>query len=446
MQTQFNQQLLSVIGQLPRLPATPRFVVALSGGVDSVVLLKLLVQFQLQYPAYQIIAHNVNHGLSPHANQWAEFCHSLCHSLGVKLLSSKVTIEKKSRNSLEALAREARYQCFSEQMIDNDIILTGHHQDDQLETLLLALKRGSGSTGLQGIRHHQIFFSGYLVRPLLHFSRQQITDYAQVHELSWVEDESNQDTQFDRNFIRHQIAPLLLARWPAMAKSVSRTAQLCQEQQRLMDEVATEDFEQCLAMKLGVETLSISALIRLSDSRRYNLLRYWVKSRGLDYPSSKQLSVLWKEVALAEKDKQPCLKLMGYSIQRYIDNLYIVPNQHIELPNEPVIWNGEPLLWLSEGSLAIDFSCIDTALSQQHTITCSFRKHLDSKLMCLPEGRHKSRSIKKLLHEFQVPPWQREQVVFIFIDGQLVQAVGVWHCQLTPNRKLPKLQLTLCSS
>lgn len=453
MQAQFNQELLNIVRQLPTITTTtPRFVVALSGGVDSVVLLKLLVLFNQQYPDYQVIAHNVNHGLSPHADQWAEFCNKLCDSLGVKLLSSRVTIQKKSRNSLEALARESRYQCFLKQMTDNDIILTGHHQDDQLETLLLALKRGSGSTGLQGIRSYQIFSSGYLVRPLLHFSRQQIIDYAEAEGLTWVEDESNQDIHFDRNFIRHRIAPLLSERWPAMAKSVSRTAQLCQEQQNLNDEVASEDLKQCLEIRLGTETLSITSLMNLSDPRRNNLLRHWLKSNGLDYPSSKQLTVLWKEVALAEQDKQPCLQLAEYVIQRYLGNLYIVPNQRIKLLRAPIVWHGEPLLWLSEensideGKLAVDFSLVDTALAKQHTITCCLRKHLDSKLMCQPIGRYKSRSIKKLLHEFQVPPWQREQVVFIFIDGQLVEALGVWQCQLTPKLQIPRLQLSLCSS
>ena len=452
MQAKFNQQLLSIVSKLPAITAAPRFVVALSGGVDSIVLLKLLVHFQQQYPDYQVIAHNVNHGLSEHAEQWNEFCRTFCDELNIELLSSKVSIQKNSRSSLEALAREARYQCFLKKMAYNDIILTGHHQDDQLETLLLALKRGSGSTGLQGIRSHQTFHSGYLVRPLLNFSRQQIIDYAQTEELIWVEDESNQDIHFDRNFIRHQIAPLLSERWPAIAKSVSRTAQLCQEQQSLVDEVATEDLRQCLEMRLGDETLSINSLINLSIPRRNNLLRHWLRSNGLDYPTSKQLSVLWEEVALAEQDKQPCLKLAQHTIHRYLDNLYIVPIQNITLPKEPIVWKGESLLRVSEGlslnerTLVIDFSLVDTAILKQHTITCCFRKHLNSKLTCQPKGRSKSRSIKKLLHEFQVPPWQREQVVFIFIDGYLVEALGVWQCQLAPNVELPRLQLAMCSN
>ncbi|RBW47399.1 tRNA lysidine(34) synthetase TilS [Psychromonas sp. B3M02] len=445
MQSEFNQALLNLLAELVESSAQPRLVVALSGGVDSVVLLRLLVQFQRDYPHYQVLAHNVNHGLSPHAEQWADFCEVYCASLNVKLLRSIVNIQKTSRNSLEALAREARYQCFSQHLQADDILLTGHHQDDQLETLLLALKRGSGSTGLQGIRAIQPFHNGHLVRPLLNFSRKQIIDYAETAGLKWVEDESNQDTDFDRNFIRHQITPLLTERWPAIASSASRTARLCQEQQGLVDEVAAQDLQQSMCVRLGTQTLSIAALVDLSQARRNNLLRYWLKFNGLDYPSSKQLTVLWQEVALAEQGKQPCLQLASNTIQRYQGELYIVPVKPLIIPDSPVTWSGEPLLWVSPDKLAVDFSMVDAALAKQHTISCCFRQHLDPKLTCLVEGRSKSRSIKKLLQESKVPTWQREQVVFIFIDGQLVQALGVWHCQPSPTRQLPKLNLSLRS-
>lgn len=241
LSSEFNQHLESLLYDLEKKQCTqPRLVVALSGGVDSVVLLHLLAIFKKKNRCYQIIAHNVHHGLSENADQWQQFCARFCVTLSVPFIASKVTLQKKTRTSLEALAREARYQCFQESMQKNDIILTGHHQNDQLETLLLALKRGSGSTGLQGIRVQQNFSNGFLLRPLLIFSREQLVDYAEANELQWIEDESNQNTEFDRNFIRHKISPLLLERWPAIANSASRTAQLCQEQQRLLDEVAAE--------------------------------------------------------------------------------------------------------------------------------------------------------------------------------------------------------------
>ena len=462
----FNQHLSELLSSLPtastakaplvasttglftstnKVPSTPtrqslRLVVALSGGVDSVVLLHLLAGFQKLNPHYIVLAHNVNHGISDNADSWGVFCAQLCHKLGVTLMSSEVKIEKKPRTSLEALAREVRYHCFQEKMHSNDIILTGHHQDDQLETLLLALKRGSGSTGLQGIRTTQAFFNGHLVRPLLNFSRQQLVDYALSYQLQWIEDESNQNIDFDRNFIRQKISPLLKTRWPAIAQSVSRTAQLCQEQQSLLNEIAQQDLSNCLCTHLSQQTLTISVLSNLSDARRNNVIRYWLKSNGLQYPSSKQLTILWYEVALAQQDKQPKLQLGSESIHRYQGQLYIVANQKLTLPEQPVIWSGESVLWLHEGRLGVDFSKVDASIFQQHEVRCCLRQHLDSTLTCLPEGRNKARSIKKLLSEFQVPPWLRDQVVFVFIDQQLVETVGLWRCQV---KGIPQIKLSL---
>ena len=427
--------------------STPRLVVALSGGVDSVVLLHLLANFKKCHPAYIVLAHNVNHGLSNNADHWGIFCAELCQKLNVPFISSTVKIEKKSRSSLEALARDARYQCFKDNMLENDVILTGHHQDDQLETLLLALKRGSGSTGLQGIRSIQSFFNGYLVRPLLTFSRQELIDYAESYQLQWIEDESNQDIDFDRNFIRHQISPLLIQRWPAMAQSASRTAQLCQEQQTLLNEVAQQDLGQCLVKRLSCQTLDIASLAAFSSVRRNNIIRFWLKSNGLQYPSSKQLTVLWEEVALADADKQPKLQLASNTICRYQGELYIVPTQPIKEIEHPLIWSGQNVLWLQEGQLGVDFSRVDPSVAQQYQVQCCLRQHLDAKLTCLPEGRNKTRSIKKLLHEYQVPPWLRDQVVFILVDNQLIEALGLWRCQ--PNASIvsnvPVMELSLYS-
>ena len=439
MEAKFNQYLSELLNNLPlnvsassseyALNSTPRLVVALSGGVDSVALLSLLASFKERYPHYLILAHNVNHGLSKNADSWGLFCADLCKELAIPLISSQVNIEKKSRTSLEALARDARYQCFKENMLENDIILTGHHQDDQLETLLLALKRGSGSTGLQGIRSTQVFFNGHLVRPLLNFARQELVDYANCKQLQWIEDESNQDIDFDRNFIRHKISPLLAERWPAIAQSASRTAELCQDQQRLLDEVAQQDLEQCAVNRLSYQTLAISSLSSFSKARRNNIIRFWLKSNGLQYPSNKQLAVLWEEVALAEADKQPKLQLASNTICRYQDALYIVPKLSLQEVEQPLIWSGQAILWLRAGQLGVDFSKVDPGIAQQYQVQCCLRQHLDAQLTCLPEGRNKPRSIKKLLHEYQVPPWSRDQVVFIMIDNQLVEAVGLWRCQ-----------------
>lgn len=439
----FQHHLTELLSQLNNLSIKPRLIVALSGGVDSVALLHLLAVLRDKHSEFTVLAHNVNHGLSENAQYWTEFCETLCKQLKVTLISSTVNIENKPRKSLEALARDARYQCFKDRMQSGDVILTGHHQDDQLETLLLALKRGSGSTGLQGIHSTQVFFNGFLVRPLLNFSRQQIVDYALFHGLQWIEDESNLDIEFDRNFIRQKISPLLIKRWPAIAQSVSRTAQLCQEQQSLLNEVAEVDLNECAGFHYSQHTLLIAKLTELSVARRNNVIRYWLKLNGLNYPSNKQLQVLWKEVALASLDKQPKLILESHSIRRYQEALYIVNEEQIKLVEEPKQWRGEPLLEFVQTKVRVDFSQVDPMIAKQYKVACYFRHHLEANLTCLPEGRNKQRSIKKLLHEYQVPPWLRDQIIFIMIDNHLVEAIGLWQCQ---HDNLPVLTVSLISS
>lgn len=442
MTSLFQHHLNELLAPLNTTSVKPRLIVALSGGVDSVVLLHLLAALRDNNAGYTVLAHNVNHGLSENAQYWADFCKTLCKQLKITLITSSVYIKNEPRKSLEALARDARYRCFKDEMINGDVILTGHHQDDQLETLLLALKRGSGSTGLQGIHTTQAFFNGYLVRPLLNFSRQQIVDYASFYQLEWIEDESNLNIEFDRNFIRQKVSPLLINRWPAIAQSVSRTAQLCQEQQSLLNEVAEVDLNECVCISYLQQTLLITKLTGLSFARRNNLIRYWLKLNGLNYPSHKQLQVLWEEVALASSDKQPKLILGSHSIRRYQEALYIVNEEEISLVEEPIQWRGEALLELMQTKIAVDFSQVDPKIAIQHRVECCFRHHLDTNLTCRPEGRDKNRSIKKLLHEYQVPPWLRDQIVFVRIDQRLVEAIGLWQCQ---EVNLPVLTVSLIS-
>ena len=427
-------QLLSTI-QPEKINSTPHLIVALSGGLDSVVLLHLLSQYQQAGHDIKLSAHNINHGLSENAESWAQFCESICEQWQVNFIASQVIIEKKSRTSLEAVARELRYQCLKKEMAPRDIVLTGHHQDDQLETLLLALKRGAGSTGLQGIRSSQLFSEGYLLRPLLLFSRDALMDYAHHYQLKWIEDESNQNIDFDRNFIRHHISPLLKQRWPAMAQSASRSAQLCQEQQSLLDEVAEQDLALCSSHHFEQQRLSINMPCKLTEARRNNVIRYWIKSHHVQYPSSKQLSTLWQEVALAKEEKQPKLQLQSVSICRYQGHLYIVPNIDINLPPEPIQWAGEKILWLVEDKLGVDFSNVTSSM-REHNVQCCLRSHLNAQLTCQPLGRNKPRSIKKLLHEYNVPTWLRDHVVFVFVDNQLVQAVGLWNCSGSEHIKM----------
>ncbi|WP_028864100.1 tRNA lysidine(34) synthetase TilS [Psychromonas aquimarina] len=417
------------------------FNIALSGGLDSVVLLHLFARLRDRDKKLSLCAHHVNHGLSANAESWTLFCRDLCEELGIQFIVSHVSLLKKSRTSLEALAREKRYLCLTAELSEKSYLVTAHHQDDQLETVLLALKRGSGTTGLQGILSRQKLTCGHLIRPLLNFSRQQLESYARDFQLNWIEDESNSDQVFDRNFIRHSITPLLKERWPAITKTAARTAGLCQEQQVLLDEIGAIDFQHCSSALLNQQVVDISRLKELSTARRNNVLRYWFKESSYSYPSSKQLLTIWQDIVLAAEDALPAMQFKGYSVRRYRGHLYLVKDlPALSVHEPPKVWSGEPRLSLLDGRVNLQFNIVrDKAdngevlcFKRGAEIAVYFRQQLPAKLSCRPAGRSGSRTVKKLLHEYHVPPWLRDFVPFIMINGKLMSAVGLWLCSPEP--------------
>jgi len=435
----FDAQLKLILA--PQISFDQHFHIALSGGLDSVVLLHLFSRLRASDKRYALCAHHINHGLSANAADWQLFCQSLCASLTVDFCCSKVILEKKNRTSLEALAREKRYACLTGGLMENSYLITAHHQDDQLETVLLALKRGSGSTGLQGIQKRQKLHKGYLIRPLLNFSREQLAAYAQLFQLDWIEDESNQDQAFDRNFIRHSITPLLKKRWPGIGKAVARSANICQEQQQLLDEIALTDFNLHAEFLLNQQVLPIADLATLSIGRLNNLLRFWFKKNNLDYPSAKQLQTLWTDVALANNDAQPVMQFKGCSVRRYRKHLYLVNDNKIATSiAQKTLWQGQDKIALLDGLVELSFSvekhnkAAENLLNvgDNEKVEICFRSQLAVNLTCQPLGRTGSRSIKKLLHEYHVAPWLRDLVPFILVDGELKMAVGLWSC---PSQK-----------
>lgn len=403
------------------------FKIALSGGLDSVVLLHLFSRLE----SVEVVAHHVHHGLSENADNWVQFCTQFCTDINIPLSVSHVSLDKKSRTSLEALAREKRYEVLKEGFNHNSYLVTGHHQDDQLETVLLALKRGAGLTGLQGIIAQQTLAFGHLIRPLLNFSREQLEGYAVQFELSWIEDESNVDQQFDRNFIRHSITPLLKARWPAITKTVARSANHCQSQHKLIDELTKSDF---LACQPTAEVLGIDALKALSQTRRDNVLRYWFKQANYQYPSTKQLCAIWRELVLAQDDATPKIKLQGITVCRYREAIYLVKeSQLLNQPNK-ITWQGEKQLSFCNGQIKLTFTADKAFLKQKPLVEICFRGDLSTDFSCRPIEREKSRSIKKLLHEYRVPPWLRHRIPLVFINGELVEVVGLFSCATTYNK------------
>jgi tRNA(Ile)-lysidine synthase len=396
-----------------------RIVLGLSGGLDSRVMLELLAQYAQQHNVDCLAVH-VHHGLSDNADHWAKQCQLWCQSLNMPLVIEKVSLDFEGR-SIEESAREARYNALSKHLKCGDLLLTGQHADDQLETFLLALKRGSGPKGLSSMAAAMPFENALMVRPLLSSTRHEIEEFAQSLDLEWVEDESNQDQRFERNFIRHNLTPCMRERWPHIHQSVLRSAELCAEQEQLLDELMAEKLS--IAMHPD-GSLDISTLAKMSELARTRLLRMWLQALGLRMPSRVQLDKLWQEVALAQQDANPQLMLADGQIRRFTHKLYVVQawqsleqwqcalqlEQVCELPDEL-------------GRLALVPSA-NGKLSQQALVQAPLQVRFNPEgLSAHPAERGHSRKLKKLFQEYGVPSWLRRRTPIVMC-GERVVAVG----------------------
>lgn len=283
-------------------------VVAYSGGLDSTVLLHLINR--LYHDSHTLQAVHVNHNLSANALEWQQHCQQQCQQWQIDFIAKSVHLIDFDKG-LEAEARKLRYQVIEDTLPEQHdcLVLTGQHQQDQLETFLLQLKRGAGPKGLSCMAQASDFNANtVLVRPLLNVSRQQLEQYAEQHQLSWIEDESNQDTRFERNFIRHQVVPVLSTKWPSFAKTASRSIALISEQQQLVDELAQHDLASLQIDGAPQNQVAISPLLVLTLPRQRNVLRYWLASLNIIMPSQKVLDNIINEVILARIDANAVVK------------------------------------------------------------------------------------------------------------------------------------------
>jgi tRNA(Ile)-lysidine synthase len=415
----FSQdRLLEIISTLP---AASRYWVAYSGGMDSQVLLHALSALapRLDAPLHAV---HVNHGLQQQAEVWSQRCTAFCRERQVPISVVRVEAAPGKGESPEAAARDARYRALSEQMGQGDILFTAHHQDDQAETVLLQLLRGSGPSGLAAMTTLMEFSPGYLVRPLLQFSREQLAVYAEGQGLTWVEDDSNRDTSFDRNYLRQKVMPLLRERWPALGRTLSRSARHCGDAQQLIDTLANQALDGLLDGERN--SLDLAGLAALPSAEARAVLRAWIRGRGFPLPDTARLDRVLAEMAPAGEDRNPMIHWPGAELRRFRGRLYLGFPQPDMDPATLLEWDGEGPLELPAGLGRLHGEQGSGGISLKHwrsgRIQIRFRAGGER---CRPVGRGKSRELKKLLQEFDIPPWERERIPLVVIDGRLA-AVG----------------------
>lgn len=403
--------------------------IAYSGGLDSLVLLHLFAELRLIYPL-KLRAVYINHGLSQNAANWAVQCAEQCRQLQIDFCDKKIEIETVDK-SLEEAARDCRYAVFAECLEVNDVLVTAHHQDDQAETVLLQLVRGAGPKGLAAMPAIKPFAKGFQARPLLDFTRKELKEYAEQNQLRWIEDESNTNTSFDRNFLRHHILPVLKTRWPGVTNTLSRVAENCAEAQQVLDEFVLKDLafvgESSLSslqnsQETTPSTLSIKKLLQLDPVRQRHVLRAWFHKLHLPTPPSVKLQQIQTDMLNAQEDKLPHLVWSNVELRRYRDDLYVMLCMAQHDATQSYEWNFlQPLDLPNVGTLCALLTKGQGLRTDVQQVSVRYRQ--GGETLRLP-GRKCHHSLKKLFQDWGIPPWQRDRVPLVYVGEKLAAIVG----------------------
>jgi tRNA(Ile)-lysidine synthase len=357
------------------------YYVAFSGGLDSHVLLHFLKQ---EFSELNLKAIHVNHQLQPQATQWETHCKKVCRDLDIPLTITRVKINPRAGESLEAVARQKRYAVFKKILRKNDVLFTAHHQDDQAETVLLQLFRGAGLRGVSAMPVVSSLDKGFLIRPLLSFNRYFLLDYAKNNQLNWIEDPSNQDTRFDRNYLRQLIFPALKKRWPEIAKTLTRFAAHSAQQENLLSTKAAKDI----------------------DAEEKNKLRHQILKHKLDLPPEKVLNEILN-ISHAKTDKNPIVTWGDNQCRRYKHKLYFMKASSLQ----PAL-SRQDINWLKKN---LPFSLDDK------NIHIGYRTGGEKIKL---KKNQPTKTLKNLFQEWHVPTWERDKIPLIYYKKKLIAVTG----------------------
>lgn len=410
------QQFLSAAG----VGAGRHVTVALSGGLDSMVLLHQMRAVSAHLGLHLSAIH-INHQLQPQASEWAEFCRQVCNKWAIPLQITPVSLVRQGGESLEAVARTARYQQFD--ALAGDVLVLAHHADDQAETVLLQLLRGAGVAGLAAMPAVQQRAGRLWLRPLLEQTRAELQRYAIQHGLRWVDDPSNLDRQYDRNFIRHEILPLLLQRFPACLQTLGRSARHMAEAQLLLNDMAVAEGA---LLPGGVLTLPVWR--SLNPMHQHNLLRYWLKSAGGVVVSERLLRQIWQQLLLARADSQVRIELPGQMVLlRYREQAFLQVNRAVPAAGWQQSWPGGACWALPElgGQLLLqpgEGQGIRSNLCQPGHLTVRLRQGGER---FQPFAGRPGKSLQHWFQELGIPPWQRSMLPLLYAGDMLLWVPGL---------------------
>ena len=410
-----------IAGFAAAYPADSRFVVAFSGGADSLALLHAFTRARECNPGLRLHAVHVDHHLHPESTRWARQCIEICRRLSVELVVLDVEPKRNDAGHVgEAPARDARYAAFERILTTRDVLCTAHSQDDHVETMLLNLLRGAGARGLAGIPERRRLGAGIVVRPVRGVSRTALHEYARATGLPLIMDPANEDDRFSRVLLRRKVIPVLETRWPGMRATLARAGERARESTDLLDALAAIDLESAGGIREA--TLDIEALGSLEPARRRNAITAWLAARGIALPGARRIEQIARDVVGAKSDAVPCVSLGDIEVRRFRHRLHLVPRTHPVAG--PVVrpWRIPEPLTLEHGRLTwepcegggLDNSVRDTEITVQ--IRGDDAKSTKSSH---PRGS----SLKKRFQSLGIPPWERGRIPLVYA-GDVLAAIG----------------------
>lgn len=382
--------------------------VAYSGGLDSTVLLHLLANSPYKSKLHAI---HINHALSPNADEWQLFGANFCEQLGIPYHVHRVNFKRNA--NVEEHARQARYHVFKNILHADDCLLLGHHQNDQAETVLLQLFRGAGIEGLSAMNSWGELGKGTIARPLLEYARAELAQYAHTHHLQWIDDESNEDTHYSRNYLRHVVIPLIEQRWPAVTKNLARTAVHARSALDNLQALAHSDYPESLALP----TLNRLHLEHLDEKRISNILRLWFRSHQIKSPGTQVLLRVIHELVYGRQDAIPEVRWGEITLRRHRNLIYL---QGHDLTPETLCseipWEQfpHPLSLPHQQIIVAEPAPTGLQVPQHAQITIRFRQGGEKFLW-----HQQSKCLKKLFQEWNVPVWERPKIPLLYIDDDL---------------------------
>ena len=416
----------SFFNQLNRSFPRATFLIAFSGGLDSSVLLHLCAAGVGATNLDRLLAVHVNHGLQPEAETWAMHCLRVCESFGLRSKVLTVDSYPERGQSPEEAARLARYEALRSLVTDRSVVLVAQHRDDQAETILLQLLRGSGLKGLSGMPASTSFGAGVLHRPLLGVSRDSLRKYAERNGLVWLDDPSNQDTSYQRNYLRREIIPRLKSRWPGMAKTLARAGRHCADAQEMLDQQVDSWFDSVVVAERN--TVRLEALSDFNRRQQKSILRYWIYRSGFRCPSEINLTRIITESLNAASDRLPCIRWSAGEVRRYRGELYLLALSDGFDPKKTIAWSLRTPLRITElgGTLVCSNDTVSGVGSEWGDVCIRFRT--GGELFRVP-GRKGSRCLKKVFQEQGIPPWERDRIPLVYIREELVAVAGLFVCE-----------------